>query len=140
MPFSLDNIHPLFIHFPIALLSTGLFFDILFLRYNQEDFEIVGFYCMLLGALSCLFANITGLMAFLSEAAFIELIQFTHALLNLFATLIFVLLLWIRIKFQLDLRFSSIKRYVYLLIHILSVAILFYASYLGALGEREWLH
>ena len=64
MLFSLENVHPLFIHFPIALFSTGLFFDILATYYKKEDLDKAGFYCMLMGIISSLFANFTGLMAF----------------------------------------------------------------------------
>ena len=145
MPYSLETIHPLFVHFPIALLSTGLFFDILSMILTREDFEHTGFWCMLMGIISCLFANFTGLMAFLNggslelEGAFSNLPKFTHFLLIWCATFIFAILFWIRIKFQMDLRYSLVKRNLYILIHILAVCILFYAAHLGAIGEREWL-
>ena len=139
MLFTIENLHPLFVHFPIALLSTGLFFDILAKLFNREDLENGGFWCMLMGIISCLFTNFTGLMAFLSEASFTELPQFTHGLLIWGATIIFIILFWVRIKFQLDLRYSTLKRTIYFLIYILAVGILFYASHLGAMGEREWL-
>ena len=124
MPYSFETIHPLFVHFPIALLSTGLFFDVLAIILIREDLENVGFWCMLMGIISCLFANLTGLMAFLSEASFTDLPQFTHFLLMWCATFIFIILFWVRIKFQLELRYSSIKRYLYFLINILAVLIL----------------
>ena len=138
MPYSLETIHPLFVHFPIALLSTGLFFDVLAIILAREDLEFGGFCCMLMGIISCLFANVTGLIAFLSEASLSNLPQFTHFLLMWCATFIFVILFWIRIKFQLDLRYSSVKRTLYFLLNILAVCILFYAAHLGAIGEREW--
>ena len=139
MIFTLDNIHPLFIHFPIALFATGLFFDLIHNLTNREDLNHVGFWCLAIGIVSCIFANFTGLAAFLSEASFSELPKFSHGLLMWIITFIFIILFWIRIKFQLDLQYSSIKRYLYFLIHIITVCILFYASHLGAMGEREWL-
>ena len=139
MPFTLENIHPLVIHFPIALLSTGLFFDILSRIFQREDLEHGGFWCMLMGIISCLLANFTGLIAFLSEASFSELPQFTHGLLMWCATFIIAILLWVRIKLQLDLQYSPLKRNIYLLIHIIALFILFYAAHLGAIAEREWL-
>ena len=42
MPYSLETIHPLFIHFPIALLSTGLFFDILAMIFHDSQ-TMLGF-------------------------------------------------------------------------------------------------
>ena len=139
MLFSLENVHPLFIHFPIALFATGLFLDILANYYKKEDLNNAGFYCMLIGIISSLFANFTGLMAFLSEAAFKDIFNFTHSLLAWLITFIFIILFWIRIKFQLDLQYSTIKKILYFLIYIIAVGILFYAAHLGAMGEREWL-
>ena len=146
MPYSLETIHPLFVHFPIALLSTGLFFDILARILTREDLEHGGFLCMLMGIISCLFANFTGLIAFLSEGSLelegslSNLPQFPHFLLMWCATFIFIILFWVRIKFQLDIRYSSMKRNIYYFFHILTVGILFYSAHLGALGGREWLN
>ena len=135
MPFSLETIHPLFIHFPIALLSTGLFFDILALMYHNEDLEHAGFWCMLMGLISCLFSNFTGLMAFLADWELLDLLSWSyrfHFLIAWTTTIVFAALFWARIKFQLDIRYSPAKRYLYVIIHILTVGILFYGAHLGA--------
>ena len=135
MPYSLETLHPLFIHFPIALLSTGLFFDILALMFHNEDLEHAGFWCMLMGLISCLFSNFTGLMAFLAEGELLDLLNWSyrfHFLIAWCTTFIFAALFFARIKLQLDLRYSSAKRYLYVIIHILTVGILFYGAHLGA--------
>ena len=132
MPYTIENIHPLFIHFPIALLSTGLFFDLLAVILSREDLENAGFWCMLMGIISCLFSNFTGLMIFLTGASFSDLPYFTHALLAWAYTFIFVLLFWARIKLDVDFRYSTLKRWIYFSIYILSVGILFYGAHLGA--------
>ena len=101
MLFSLETIHPLIIHFPIALLSTGLFFDILARILDREDFEHAGFWCMLMGVISCLFANFTGLMAFLAEGELSDIpnwAYFIHVLIAWSITFIFAILFWIRIN------------------------------------------
>ena len=135
MPYSLETVHPLFIHFPIALLSTGLFFDILAMIFHHEDLEHAGFWCMLMGIISCLFSNITGLMAFLSEGELLDLPNWSyrfHFLIAWCITFVIAVLFWARIKFQLNLRYSPLKRFLYLMIHILTVGILFYGAHLGA--------
>ena len=106
MPYSLETIHPLFVHFPIALLSTGLLFDFLALKLHREDLEYAGFWSMLMGILFCLFSNFTGLIVFLTEGSFSDLPGFTHGLLTWCATFIFAILFWVRIKYQLDLQYS----------------------------------
>ena len=137
MPYSIENIHPLFIHYPIALLSTGLFFDLLSFFLDREDMESAGFWCMLMGIISSLFSNITGLMMFLSVASFTDLAQFPHSLLMWLLTFIFALLFWIRIKMEVDFRYSTLKRWIYLSIHILAIGILFYGAHLGAIAAER---
>ena len=132
MPYSLETIHPLIIHFPIALLSTGLFFDILAEIFDHENLEHAGFWCMLMGIISCLFANFTGLMIFLTGGSLSDLPRFTHSLLAWGSTLIFILLFWTRIKLDVDFHYSTLKRWIYLSIHILAIGILFYGAHLGA--------
>ena len=137
MPWSITEIHPLFVHFPIALFATGLFFDLLAEILQKEELEQAGFWCMLMGLVSCLFANMTGLLAFLEEGAISDLPQFYHALLIWLAIIFFAILFWVRIKFQVDLHYSSMKRYLYFLGHILTVSILFYGAHLGAITAER---
>ena len=135
MPDSLETIHPLFIHFPIALLSTGLFFDLLSCFLNREDLENAGFWCMLMGIISCLFSNFTGLMAFLADWELLDLLSWSyrfHFLIAWTTTIVFAALFWARIKLQMELRYSPLKQYLYVMLHILTVGILFYGAHLGA--------
>jgi uncharacterized membrane protein len=137
MPYSIENIHPLFIHFPIALLSTGLFFDLLAVLFNREDVRNAGFWCMLMGIIASLFSNFTGLMIFLTGGSLSDLPRFSHALLAWGSTLIFILLFWARIKLDVDFYYSTLKRCIYLSIHILAVGILFYCAHLGAIAAER---
>ena len=135
MPYSLENIHPLFIHFPIALLSTGLLLDLIAVFLKREDLENAGFWCMFVGTISCLFSNFTGLMAFLEQGELLDLPNweyFLHVLIAWCTTFIFAILFWVRIKFQIDFRYSPLKQWIYFSINILAVGILFYGAHLGA--------
>ncbi len=137
MPWSITEIHPLLVHFPIALFSTGLLFDLLAEILQKEELEQAGFWSMLMGLVSCLFANMTGLLAFLEEGSISDLPLFSHALLIWLAIIFFAVLFWVRIKFQVDLHYSSLKRYIYFIGNILAVGILFYGAHLGAkIAER----
>jgi len=59
----ITHIHPMLVHFPIALLIAGLFSDILGLFVKKEFFTRAGFYLLILGTLGAIAAVITGLMA-----------------------------------------------------------------------------
>ena len=132
MPYSLETIHPLLVHFPIALFSTGLFFDIMARLLNNEELDHAGFWTMLMGLVSTPFTIIAGIIAFLEEGSFLYLPQFNHGILVTISTLLLLILFWARIKFELDFRYSNLKKNLYLFLHALAVGILFYGAHLGA--------
>ena len=74
----------------------------------------------------------TGLLAFLEMASISELFRFTHAILIWVSIALFAILFWIRIQFQIDMRYSNLKRNIYLFSHSVAVGLLFYAAHLGA--------
>jgi uncharacterized membrane protein len=57
----LQNIHPLFVHFPIAFLVGASLFYFLALLFRKESLATTAFSLLLLGALSALAAAGTGL-------------------------------------------------------------------------------
>ena len=132
MPFSPETIHPLLVHFPIALFSTGLLFDILARLLNNEELDHAGFWTMLIALVSSPFTIIAGIIAFLEEGSFLDLSQFDHGIFAFISTLLLLFLFWVRIKYEIDFRYSNLKRNIYLLFHILAVGILFYSAHLGA--------
>ena len=132
MPYSLETIHPLLVHFPIALFSTGLFFDILARLLNNEEFDHAGFWTMFMGLVSSPFTIFTGIIAFLEEDSILGLLQFNHGILVFISILLLLVLFWARIKFEMDFRYSRLKRNVYLFLHMIVVCSLFYGSHLGA--------
>ena len=132
MPYSLETVHPLLVHFPIALFSTGLLLDILSKLLNNEELDHAGFWTMLMALISSPFTIIAGIFAFMEEGSWLDIYQFQHGILAFISTLLLLVLFWARIKFQLDFRYSSLKRNIYLFLHILAVGILFYGAHLGA--------
>ena len=132
MPFTIDNIHPLIIHFPIALLSTGLFFDFIAVIFKRDDLKDAGFWCMIMGTVFCFTSNISGVFIFLTMDSFSNLPSFLHGILAWVSTFIFIILIWLRIIMDIDFRYSKLKQWFYLLIHLITVSILFYGSHLGA--------
>lgn len=59
----LFNVHPVFVHFPIALFPTTLLFYFFAVILKKERFFTAGQACLLLGFISTLPAVITGSMA-----------------------------------------------------------------------------
>ena len=137
MPWSITEIHPLFVHFPIALFSTGLMFDISSYVLEKDELETAGFYIMLMGLVSSFFAIISGMIAFFEIGSISDIFYFHHGLIQLSATLFLFVLFGVRIKYDVDIRFDGMKKNIYFLLHSLSVGILFYGAHLGAkVAER----
>lgn len=53
-------LHPLTVHFPIALLLANTLFSGLYLRRKQPSFEISAYYCLVVGWVGACVALITG--------------------------------------------------------------------------------
>ena len=137
MPWSITEIHPLLVHFPIALFSTGLLFDISSYFLEKEELEAAGFYTMFMGLISSFFAIISGMIAFFEIGSISDIFHFHHGLIQLSATIFLSILFGVRIKYDVDIRFNGMKKNIYFLLHSLSVGILFYGSHLGAkVAER----
>ncbi len=56
-------IHPMVVHFPIALLSSSVLFDLLATKWNPEQFRSASLYTLLLGLGGALLSVISGHMA-----------------------------------------------------------------------------
>ncbi len=61
--FDTTHIHPMIIHFPIALLIVGFLFDLVGVFVKKEFFSRTGFYLLILGTLGVVAAYITGNIA-----------------------------------------------------------------------------
>ena len=72
------------------------------------------------------------MIAFFEMGSISDLPHFYHGLLQLSATIILCILFEIRIKYDVDIRFSGMKNNIYLLLHSFSVGLLFYGAHLGA--------
>ncbi len=58
--FDTGHLHPMIVHFPIALLLVGFLFEVLSLFIKKEVFSTAAFYLLLLGTLGVIGAYISG--------------------------------------------------------------------------------
>lgn len=53
--FSTDHLHPLIVHFPIAIITTGFLFEVVSLFFRREKcLSKTGFYLMVLGSIAAI--------------------------------------------------------------------------------------
>ncbi|MEB3358534.1 MAG: DUF2231 domain-containing protein [Synechococcales bacterium] len=132
----LQNFHPLFVHFPLALLPVALLFDVLGYVLKKPSLSAAGWWCFALGVVSAIVTVFTGLQAeetvSLSQEAH-EVLEH-HEQFQIYSTVFLTaLLIWRGIK-RGGLPNPSA---LYLLITAIAVgAITFGAHYGGALVYR----
>ncbi|TLY22805.1 MAG: DUF2231 domain-containing protein [Nitrospirae bacterium] len=56
-------IHPMVVHFPIALLIVSVIFDLLALQWPSKSFREASLYALIVGLLGAILAIVTGSMA-----------------------------------------------------------------------------
>lgn len=95
-------IHPIVVHFPIALLCASVAFDILARRWPAGGFRDTSFYCLLAGALGAALAVVTGGMEeeLAERAGAPESVLELHESLGTVTLIVFVALLGLRLAMQ----------------------------------------
>lgn len=128
----LERIHPMLVHFPIALLITSVFLDFLRLVTKRDNFERSAFHLLFLGALSCIPALIFGHIAadVASDRPRIADTIETHEALGFITALSFIILLIARYIFVKNDSFSKIRPY-YLIAAVIGIGLLLTTAYYG---------
>ena len=139
---SFDEIHPLIIHFPIALLSAGFLFDFSSYLLKKKSLEFAGWWNLILGMVSALCAIVTGLIAdYGSKPGLMEEpfpVHTNHGSLQIFASCIFVILLFWRGRLQGTLPKKPKMVLLYLSVSGIAVTTLFYGAHLGAVFSGRY--
>lgn len=133
----MQNVHPMFVHFPLALLSVGLLFDILGYFLRKESLLNAGWWCFSLGVVSAIVTVMTGFQAEHTVAVSGEAhdILENHEHFQIYSTLVFLALLNWR-----SLKRGAIPRlkYVYFAIAAIAVIAILYGSHFGGTLVYEY--
>ena len=127
------DLHPLVIHFPIALFSSAILFDFISILYNKTELLNTSWWIMLLALISSFFAIITGLIDdnLIGHLNDISPLWKNHGWMQIISVIGFLFLFIWRSKKE-DLFNSEKLTLVYLITGLINVGILFYGSHLGA--------
>lgn len=130
----MQNVHPYFIHFPIALLAVGLLWDILGVILKKESLLQAGWWALLFGTVSIIASVTTGLIAAKTVphtgGAAHEIME-QHETLGLVVASIFVVLLLWRSLMRTKLPSKTLVLVVYMLITIGAVTTMLAGAHLG---------
>jgi uncharacterized membrane protein len=129
----MQNFHPYFVHFPIALLAMGVLWDILGVILHKDSLRNAGWWAQLFGVLAILAAVTTGLFAegTVPHGEASHSIMETHKVLELTAAGIFLVLLIWRFMLRMSLPSRTIPLVLYLGLAGAAVAVMLYGAHLG---------
>lgn len=129
----MQNIHPLFVHFPIALLSVALLFELIAMVFKKPAFQAAGWWTFVLGVIAIGATAITGLIAESTvghtDDAHELILQ--HRNLEIASGLLFILLFIWRISLKGELPGSTVLRSIYGGIFIVAVTVLLMGASIG---------
>ena len=122
------------VHFPIALLSVGYFFDILSVVFKKAEFESVGWWNLCLGMVSSLFTILTGFISDWEYGHFENPFPVfdTHGSTQLLSVLLFTIMIVWRWRLYKKIPKPLNKTIAYFTLGACAVGLLFYGSHLGA--------
>jgi len=129
----MQNIHPLFIHFPIALLSVSLLFEVVGTIRKNQALQNAGWWTFVVGVVALAAAITTGLIAESTVAHTDEAhdLILQHRNLGIASGIFFVVLLIWRVAQKGELPVSVVFRSIYPVIFVLAVALLLTGAHLG---------
>lgn len=127
------DLHPLVIHFPIALFSAAILFDLLFLIFNNNDFYVGGWWTMLFALVASAAAIATGIIddTLIGHLGSVYPLWLNHGLVQLFSCILFLTLFLWRTKDK-SIFYDNLKKLVYTATALIGIVILYYGGHLGA--------
>ena len=136
----MDLHHPLIVHFPIALLLTGVLFDLVGTALDREKFLWSGYMLLLLGATTAIAAALTGNSAAVPASDIPGIMDDLdlHERLGSAVAWVAVLLSLFRTHLQARRRFHGKLRLIYLAVALGMAGLVCGSSYTGGLLVRDF--
>ncbi|MGE5681989.1 MAG: DUF2231 domain-containing protein [Bacillota bacterium] len=138
--FDTNHIHPMIVHFPIALLIVGFLFDAVGLFIKKDFFSRTGFYLLILGTIGVVAAYFSGDMAGdgISETGALKQALETHEEAAILSLWLMVGISAIRIAFVVMKKYSGTFQYIAVLLFLIGILSIARTGYYG--GELVFKH
>ncbi len=138
--FDTMHIHPMIVHFPIALLIIGFLSDIIGLFFKKDFFSRTGFYLLILGTLGVAAAYVTGNLAGdgIAEAGTLKQALETHEDAAALSLWLMVIAAVVRIGLVMLKKYSGIFKWLAFILFFAGVLSIARTGYYG--GELVFKH
>ena len=98
--FTLSHVHPMLVHFPIALVASGFLLELIYLfRKKEVCFTKAGYYLLILGTLAAIITWLSGMLFTAEMEGAAGQVRETHELMATITVILLVivciLLLWV---------------------------------------------
>lgn len=129
----MQNIHPLLVHFPIALLPVGLVLDLLGTYLKRDSLRQAGWFCLLIGIAGAFGGAVSGIVSegVVGHNELSHNVMSVHKNTTLISLGIFLLMFIWRTKSGKAIGKAAWKLSVYGIIGIIASGIMFYGGYQG---------
>jgi uncharacterized membrane protein len=131
--FSTSHLHPLIVHFPIAIITIGFFADVVYLFFKDEKcLSKTGLYLMVVGALAAIAAWSTGQL-FTSEPTEGEIVKvFTRHETGALITMILIVLgAGLRVYLVAKKKEETSMKWVVFALYLLAFAAVTFTGFMG---------
>lgn len=131
--FDTQHLHPMIVHFPIALLIIGFLFDLTGSIFKREFFSKTSFYLLILGTLGVIAAYISGNLAGegITEVGSLKQALETHEGAAELTLWIMVIASVVRISSVVIKKYTKILRWVALTVFFIGVLSVARTGYYG---------
>ncbi len=130
----LDDLHPLLVHFPIALFGLVWLFDVLSVVLQDERFEFASFWTLIMALLATVGTIITGFIADQMEGHMDQfwLVFKTHGSMQLLSSINLICLAVWRFRIHGKIPGNIAMKRIYFGLLTIAVLGIYYGSHLGA--------
>ncbi len=138
--FDTSHLHPMIVHFPIALILVGFFSEILGLIFKKDFFTKTSFYLLILGTLGVVAAYISGSItgSGIAETGMLKNALETHEGAAEFSLWLMTAAAVIRIAFVLLKKYTGFYKWISLVLFLAGVLSIVRTGYYG--GELVYKH
>jgi uncharacterized membrane protein len=131
--FNTDHLHPLIVHFPVALIITGFFLDVVSLFFSKKEpcLSKAGFYLMILGTLAAVAGYLTGVFFTSEMSGAAGELKERHELFAIVTMIVMIIASIFRIILVLLKKENSGLKWLVFVLFFIATASVGYTGFLG---------